>query len=1364
MGWRETRKIMLPLLMGVGFMMIRMTCGAAGFYENPYVTFTGDGQAWTIAQPLPSPEDAGNKEDPACWYPRGETWTTGVESKLAALNVGEHYYQREREELIPIGKWVVAHRPARCIHLNAREFHGYQETKDRCYASYYSGWNAYCADCGEVLTDCHIYLSRDRVKTLTEIDVSLEYYYHCPTCGHLEQGRKIPHICKGISANRYRVEYKANGGNVLGYMQPSYHMYDNVKEFEGNPVDPAVTLSRNTFQRPGFRFLGWNTEADGTGDFYEDEAEILNLTKENLDYEEGTGIVPLYAQWERIQGKLYIDPGKGSYLGQKGVQCFDVGYDEAFFVSGNNLVPPEGFRVDFDTCAGGALEAKRSRITFLLWKLRAPAKGFLQEETYRFLGSRGEADYLTAIYQAQPVELPLPVREGYSFAGWYADPYYEQYVGSAGEEFVPQKDITLYACWADLILYATLNWQANEGKGAVDLKWEQKDGRNKRYLLYQKCEGDAFHRIYDVGWEGALPENTNYSFGEQAENYKVPASGLYRITGYGAQGQNYEDFEGGLGGKAVGTFYLEKGDWLTIDVGGQDGYGGGGKGDSYGGGGGRTIISSKQLGPLLIAGGGGGASPGGNGGAGGLETGLREEKEWQGNDGRSGGGAGSVGGLGGKYTVHIHEASCLHIHNGDEENGGDCYRESTGAGTCRYRISGPYKEAGQTSDCAICIAAGRNGHGSMHKHSWHIAHWDCGLPMDFGSNGWWQCDVCGGVGYTWGSGLSAPPAGGHTYTKKVYVLDCEKEYDCETPPGVALPAYGGSSFVTEEISVSMAMEPGKRYGDGCAMIEPVSVGYREEPEQNGVAAPDLEAPDKVDEESVQWLAVAAGEAELLFSKPRDKGTYYYHQVKSFLPPSENALSESNITCTEVMTGVRGYYYVIDGVKDTQVTKENAQNAGRLLRDEKLRVSVTQQKKYVHLAAVDGAGNIGESISLEISAEDERLLWHPVTEPMEISAVVGGRDYGSVAPGEDVFYVRADGKTPFLLSFEALLLGTARKEYQINRLAYQVLNADGSKRGSADLLIPFGSMKEQETIYESHSIGRMTEGRGVLEPGMFSRALRSDKNGRIGVGQSFAIGREYNGKMFRVVPRAAVDAGGNAVWSPAKEDEQNGLWVIADGEAPDISGLEQLETLFVDRQQAPVFVLQAGDALSGLQEFQVTIDNLDNGCRASYLAAEDGRIVIEMLDETPLFLGDLKITLRATDRVGNCMTAEYYVEEFGLKARIIRLLSPHDPVFKRGESGLLTITAWGYAERIEVIFPEELLEENPGLNRVYRYRVPEDVVTEEQEFMIPLYLPLDGEYTVIVKAYKGDRLLEKHPTLCALTVEGTVLKELRTRLR
>ena len=57
-----------------------------------------------------------------------------------------------------------------------------------------------------------------------------------------------------------------------------------------------------------------------------------------------------------------------------------------------------------------------------------------------------------------------------------------------------------------------------------------------------------------------------------------------------------------------------------------------------------------------------------------------------------------------------------------------------------------------------------------------------------------------------------------------------------------------------------------------------------------------------------------------------------------------------------------------------------------------------------------------------------------------------------------------------------------------------------------------------------------------------------------------------------------------------------------------------------------------------------------------------------------------------------------------------------------------------------------------------------MITEHLQFMVPLYTPENQNLEVTVRAYKGDKKLEDHPTISVIGVSGTVLDEFRTRLR
>ena len=88
----------------------------------------------------------------------------------------------------------------------------------------------------------------------------------------------------------YTITFNANGGE--GSMEP--------QRFE---VGVDTALNTNAFTRESYKFIGWNTAADGSGATYADAGAILELT----------GDMTLYAQWQFWNGWLTDVNGKQYY-------------------------------------------------------------------------------------------------------------------------------------------------------------------------------------------------------------------------------------------------------------------------------------------------------------------------------------------------------------------------------------------------------------------------------------------------------------------------------------------------------------------------------------------------------------------------------------------------------------------------------------------------------------------------------------------------------------------------------------------------------------------------------------------------------------------------------------------------------------------------------------------------------------------------------------------------------------------------------------------------------------------------------------------------------------------------------------------
>lgn len=96
----------------------------------------------------------------------------------------------------------------------------------------------------------------------------------------------------------HTIHFNNNGGE--GVMNDQ-----SANEFE------PIALQANTFTKTGFVFDGWNTSADGSGDYYADEATITLLED-----------ITLYAQWNPLFTITLIQPNHGN-ISVSATQAFE---------------------------------------------------------------------------------------------------------------------------------------------------------------------------------------------------------------------------------------------------------------------------------------------------------------------------------------------------------------------------------------------------------------------------------------------------------------------------------------------------------------------------------------------------------------------------------------------------------------------------------------------------------------------------------------------------------------------------------------------------------------------------------------------------------------------------------------------------------------------------------------------------------------------------------------------------------------------------------------------------------------------------------------------------------------------------------
>lgn len=197
------------------------------------------------------------------------------------------------------------------------------------------------------------------------------------------------------------VSFDANGG--VGRMAD-----------QSVPYDTATALTANEFTREGYGFVGWNTEADGSGTTYDDEASVT-LTED----------LTLYAQWTE-RSYTVIWNAEGTEVDRETVA---YGAD----ATKNPTVPEkEGH--------SGAWEKSATNVTgdVVINAVYTPNRYTVTFDT----DGGSVIDPITREYGSAISAPSNPTKSGYRFDGWTKD-------GASAEipTTMPAEDITLKAIW-----------------------------------------------------------------------------------------------------------------------------------------------------------------------------------------------------------------------------------------------------------------------------------------------------------------------------------------------------------------------------------------------------------------------------------------------------------------------------------------------------------------------------------------------------------------------------------------------------------------------------------------------------------------------------------------------------------------------------------------------------------------------------------------------------------------------------------------------------------------------------------------------------------------------------------------------------
>ncbi len=283
--------------------------------------------------------------------------------------------------------------------------------------------------------------------------------------------------------------YHANGGE--GNMQDTWIDFDKMGAY----------LNLNQFCKTGYYFdkkRTWNTEADGSGQYYADGQYADNITKR----------LTLYSQWLPIEYRIYY--ANDSFGKQTAFTAENWKYDENYFVKGQPFAKYNVVSYDLNRGSKSTLPSMATVLTELHTKGVYP---FMAYDLYSKKGTaytnleiqytEGQPVYnLTVVHGAEfalfprweklPLAVILPSAEcrGYRFEGWTLSKTGEDIENIWKESYVAEKNTILYALWTPEQYTVVLN-----GRGATEQPQT------------------SIEQIFDqIGESLEVPKKTGYTF------------------------------------------------------------------------------------------------------------------------------------------------------------------------------------------------------------------------------------------------------------------------------------------------------------------------------------------------------------------------------------------------------------------------------------------------------------------------------------------------------------------------------------------------------------------------------------------------------------------------------------------------------------------------------------------------------------------------------------------------------------------------------------------------------------------------------------------------------------------------------------
>lgn len=258
------------------------------------------------------------------------------------------------------------------------------------------------------------------------------------------------------------IEYNANGGNGL---------VNGISGYFGQ----TIQLAESGYNRLGYALIGWNEKQDGSGNFYALGSYIALSTSKLL-----------YAVWQlsniRILSFDYanINQQERDINNDEWIKSKEVKYtiptstivgtlpNPTFYLTKNDLLIKVGenngwWNIPFDWKINGDrynewlseqignIEQYTSDTLYLVNGNTTIYRHWLPYKYTLFFNSNSEIDvipiatpYNNAIIYDGKNQLPLPIKNGHTFAGWFTD---DKFTKSFTSKIQPAENLVLHAKW-----------------------------------------------------------------------------------------------------------------------------------------------------------------------------------------------------------------------------------------------------------------------------------------------------------------------------------------------------------------------------------------------------------------------------------------------------------------------------------------------------------------------------------------------------------------------------------------------------------------------------------------------------------------------------------------------------------------------------------------------------------------------------------------------------------------------------------------------------------------------------------------------------------------------------------------------------